>query len=446
MTDKMPLCDISAEQATLGAILIDPVSLMEVSSIVEPSDFYRPAHQLIYKAMLNINHRHGNIDIITVREEIANAGKLTEIGETKYLTLLADQVVTSANISDHAKIIRDKATQRQYLRFAMELTKKVYERDDIASWLPVQQAALAKRLAADAICHNYNEVILSAVKQIEDVSKGNITWLRLGYKNLDRLLGGGLKPAQLAIVAGRPGSGKTNLAVNIAENVAESGKRVLYFSLEMTAEELAQRTLAGFGKIDMSEPLKENDWSKIWPAAEKASKLQITVVDTPKLTIDMIRAIISKQIIESTVPIGLIIIDHIGKIKHHNPNASPYQKMCDISSDLKNLGKEFALPILTLCQLNRAVENRNVKNKRPCLADLRDSGSIEEDADIVIMIYRRDYYKHLEVEDNGDGEYQEDTNIVDLYIRKNRNGPPGQVEMFWQPGKSRFESLSRVPD
>lgn len=443
MMDRIPPQNVEAEQSVLGAMLIDKNAIDRASEILRPEDFYRQDDRIIYEVVLALRTRGEAVDIVTVAEELKKMGKLDEVGGTATITALSNAVPTAANVVYHAKIVEEKALRRQLISAATEVAATGYEDEqDIDTTIDMAEQkilAVANRKTTAHITL-IKEVVKDAMSRIEKLydSKEAFTGLPTGFSDFDRMTSG-LQPSDLIIVAARPSMGKSSLVLNIAQHVALKGKKsVAFFSLEMSKEQLVQRLLCSEARIDASRlrigQLEDAEWPNLVSAADKLSSAKIMLDDTPGITALEMRAKARRW--KNEHGLDLIIVDYLQLMQGTSKRASDnrQQEMSDISRSLKGLARELEVPVIALSQLSRSVESR--QSKRPMLSDLRESGALEQDADIVAFIYRDDYY-------NPDTDKK---NITEFIIAKHRNGPVGTVELFFQKDLTRFYDLSKNPE
>lgn len=460
MQDRIPAQNIEAEQSVLSAILIDNSVMEKIAEILKPPDFYRMTHQVIYKVMLQLHAKQQPIDMITLIEELKNQNKLEDVGGVSYITLLANIVPTSANALYHARIVVNNALLRQLGESGAAITALSFEKEeDIQSLIDraeqtLHSVSLRKHGKAFVPIH---DILTHTMDRMTNLQTGGttVTGLSTGFADLDKLTTG-LHPSDFIILAARPSMGKTALALNIAQNVAlrgakqkEAPKRVAFFSLEMSGDQLVQRMLcteadtdiktlaAGSGTEDTSAgPQTDNclaQWDKLWEAAAKLDEAHIYIDDTPGLSILDLRS--RARRLQAEGGLDFIVIDYLQLMqgsRSRNANDNRQQEVTEISRGLKALARELQVPVLALSQLSRSVELR--QSKQPMLSDLRESGSLEQDADIVLFLYREDYYK---------GADDTPSHITELIVAKHRNGPTGRVTLFFKEDCTKFISLSR---
>ena len=506
MKEKIIPQDIEAEQSVLSAMLIDKKAVGTVAEKLKPEDFYRPAHQIIYRTILSLHAKNEPADLVTVTHELKKQGKLKDVGDVLYITLLADIVPTAANVKYHAQIVEEKAVLRQMIESGTAIAAMGYEgADEIQCLIDKAEKSLLRlsyrKSATDFV--PIQEIVTATVDRIGEMAEGHDTaGLRTGFADLDELTGG-LHPSDFIILAARPSMGKTALALNIAQNVAlrgaaagEKPKRVAFFSLEMSRDQLVQRMICTEADVDMQElrpkrnevseakteeaetvtvadtgeaedgataqdavtPMAETGdastvsdraaqdevkrtddetekmelLNRIWVASDKLANSSVFIDDTPGLTIQELRS--KARRLKAEGGLDLIVIDYLQLMQASSGGAGSENRqheVAEISRGLKALARELDVPVLALSQLSRSVETRQVK--KPMLSDLRESGSLEQDADIVMFLYRDDYYKTEDAAPN---------HLTELIIAKHRNGPTGKVDLFFKNDCTKFVSLN----
>jgi replicative DNA helicase len=435
--DRLPPQNIEAEQAVLGAIFLEPSALTVASEILIPEDFYRASHQKIFNAMLKLNDDGKVVDLVTVTEELAAAKLIEDTGGVSYLSELASSVPTAANIEYYARIVEEKSLLRRLIRTATEIASDGYSREDeveaLLSEAEKNILAVAQRKNAGAF-HNIKDVLVRTYDNIEQMhqSAGEVTGLETGFIELDRMTAG-FQRNDLIIVGARPSVGKTAFALNIAQNVAhKTGENIAIFSLEMGAEQLVMRLLCAEGNIDAQRlrtgSLTDDDWGKLTMAMGSLSSSGIFIDDTPGVRISDIRSKCRR--LKQEHGLGMILIDYLQLILGSGrAGENRQQEVSEISRSLKQLARELQVPVIALSQLSRGVEQR--QDKRPMMSDIRESGSIEQDADIVAFLYRDDYYD----------KESENKNIIEIIIAKQRNGPTGTVSLAFVKEYNKFVNL-----
>ena len=440
LQDRVPPQNIEAEQAVLGSIFLDADVLIEAMEYVEPKDFYRRSHQLIFQTMMTLSDRNEAIDVVTIKDRLEQENLLEDVGGLSYLSDLALAVPTAANVIYYAKIVEQKSLLRNLIQTATEIVTKGFEQgEDVESILDDAERSILevseKRNRSGFL--SISDVLNTTIANIDQLYQNDeeITGLPTGYQALDKMTAG-LQAEELIILAARPAVGKTAFALNIAQNVGtKTDKAVAIFSLEMN------RMLCAEGSIEASHlrtgQLSEEEWQNLIIAMGSLSRANIYIDDTPGIKITEIRAK-CRKLAQEKGNLGLILIDYLQLIEGTGKE-NRQQEVSDISRQLKKLAKELKVPVIALSQLSRGVEQR--QDKRPVLSDIRESGSIEQDADIVAFLYRDDYYDRGEGED-GDHEPPEVDNVVEVIIEKNRSGARGTVELLFIKEYNKFSSLS----
>ncbi len=442
--NKVPPHDLEAEQAVLGSMLRDKDAVLDAAEILKPEDFYREDNQNIYQAMMNLNNKTEPIDVITVKDELSAMGMLDKVGGLTYLGQLPDKVPTTANVEKYVKIVAEKATLRNLIKAADEIIDLGYdpteEIDDIVEnaekkIIGIMQGKNQK--GYDPI----KDVLIRNINDLEELynRKEKITGVPTGFTELD-LKTAGLHKSALIILAARPGMGKTSFALNIATNAAmKSNVPVAIFSLEMAKEELVNRILCSEAMVDSNKvktgKLDEEDWERVAENVGLLSQAEIYINDTAN-TITEIRSRSRK--LKAEKDIGLIVVDYIQLISGSNNrrNGNREQEIAEISRSLKLLAKELNVPVIALSQLSRGVEKRD--DKRPLLSDIRESGSIEQDADIVMFLYRDEYYNK---------EQSQEPGVVEVIVAKHRAGSTGKIKLGWIGTYTKFVNReTRIDD
>ncbi|HFZ6981929.1 TPA: replicative DNA helicase [Streptococcus agalactiae] len=439
--------DLLAEQAVLGSIFISPEKLIMVREFISPDDFYKYSHKVIFRAMITLADRNDAIDAATVRNILDDQGDLQNIGGLGYIVELVNSVPTSANAEFYAKIVSEKAMLRDIISKLTDTVNMAYEGNDSDEIIATAEKALVDinehsnrsgfRKISDVLKVNYENLELRS-QQTSDV-----TGLPTGFRDLDRITTG-LHPDQLIILAARPAVGKTAFVLNIAQNVGTKQNRpVAIFSLEMGAESLVDRMLAAEGMVDSHSlrtgQLTDQDWNNVTIAQGALADAPIYIDDTPGIKITEIRARSRKLSQEVDDGLGLIVIDYLQLISGTRPE-NRQQEVSEISRQLKILAKELKVPVIALSQLSRGVEQR--QDKRPVLSDIRESGSIEQDADIVAFLYRDDYYRR----DGEEAEEIVEDNTVEVILEKNRAGARGTVKLMFQKEYNKFSSIAQFEE
>ncbi|MBE6074664.1 MAG: replicative DNA helicase [Selenomonas ruminantium] len=437
MPERVPPQNIEAEQAVLGAMLIKKEAIIAVQEILLPDDFYREAHRIVYEAMLELSGNDEAVDLVTLTEQLRKSEKLEKIGGLPFITQLANAVPTAANVTYHAKIVKEKAELRNLINAATEIAGAAYEDTDnvenIMDEAEKKILAVANRQNGGAF-ESMKSIVMRTFERINVLyeSKGGLTGISSGFKDLDTLTAG-LQKSDLILVAARPSMGKTAFTLNIASYVGLHGHSVAFFSLEMSKEQLMQRMLCSEGGIDASRlrtgQLDEGEWNHLVETADKLSRAPIYIDDTAGITVMDLRS--KARRLKAEHGLDLIIIDYLqlmqGRPSKNSDNRQ--QEISEISRSLKALARELDVPVIALSQLSRSVESRQVK--KPMLSDLRESGSLEQDADIVMFLYREDYYD----------KDTENKNITEIIVAKHRNGPVDSISLFFQKEFTKFRDL-----
>ncbi|EPI02549.1 MULTISPECIES: replicative DNA helicase [unclassified Enterococcus] len=444
--DRVPPQNIEAEQAVLGSVFLDAETIIDAMEYIEPKDFYRRSHQIIFETMIELNDRNEAIDVVTVKDRLEQGNLLEDAGGLSYLSDLALSVPTAANIVYYSKIVEEKSLLRTLIQTATGIVTKGFEQgEEVQTILDDAERSILevseKRNRSGFL--SISEVLNNTIETIDKLAQNNeeITGLPTGYQALDKMTAG-LQSEELIILAARPAVGKTAFALNIAQNVGtKTDRSVAIFSLEMGAESLVNRMLCAEGSIEASHlrtgQLSEEEWSNLIVAMGSLSKANIYIDDTPGIKISEIRAK-CRKLAQEKGNLGLILIDYLQLIEG-NGKENRQQEVSDISRQLKKLAKELKVPVIALSQLSRGVEQR--QDKRPVLSDIRESGSIEQDADIVAFLYRDDYYERENGED-GDAPEPQNDNVIEVIIEKNRSGARGTVELLFIKEYNKFSSLS----
>jgi replicative DNA helicase len=437
--ERLPPQNIEAEQAVLGAILLAPEQLPAVAELLRPEDFYRGAHQLIFKAALEVTESGEPVDVITLTGRLQLQGRLEEAGGIEYIIALSRSVPTAANVDHHARIVADRALLRRLIGVSTEIAATGYAgAEDVGDLLDMAERRILE-IAQSRTTRGFvpiRDVLLDAYNRIEHLyhHKGGLTGVPSGYSELDRMTSG-FQKSDLIIIAARPSVGKTAFALNIAQNVSVRGRQtVAVFSLEMSKEQLVQRMICAEANIDAhvlrTGQLQDEDWTKLTFGIESLSDAALYIDDSPGVTIADMRSRLRKLQLEKGL--GLVVVDYLQLIHGRGRTDNRQQEISEISRNLKSLARELDVPVIALSQLSRSVEQR--QDKRPMLSDIRESGSIEQDADVVAFLYRDDYY---------DPE-SEKKNIVEVIIGKQRNGPTGKVELVFLKNYNKFVSLEKT--
>lgn len=441
---KIPPHNLDAEMSLLGAILIDEEVLTDVLDKVKSEDFYEKRHQRIFAAIVRLFEMHRPIDLLTLSDELEKKDDLETVGGSSYLNELTNYVPTAANAGTYAELVAQRAVRRRLIKASTDIAELAYQDDsDTQEILERAEAELFSvsdtSLKQDLI--SLEQILTESFDRMEELhrDRGKLRGIRTGWRDLDNMTAG-LQRSDLIIIAARPAMGKTTLVTNLAYNVAAKEKQsVLFFSLEMSKEQLVDRMLADAAGVDAwnirTGNLSDDDFEKLSTAMGEMAEAPIYIDDTPGLTILEMRTKARRQ--AHVHPLGLIIVDYLQLMQGRNKGGefNRVQEVSEISRGLKLIARELNVPVIALSQLSRSVESRNPPI--PQLADLRESGSIEQDADIVQFIYRPGYYNP------DDPELQ---NITELHIAKHRNGPTGKVDLYFHPERLRFMSLDKRRD
>ena len=439
--------DSEAEKAVLGAVFLDPEAIIDASDILQPDDFYEHANRIVFQAMLNISDREEVIDPVTLQDELKKNNQVDDIGGIAYVTELSMATPTAAHVTYYAKIVKRKAILRNLISTSQRIIQNAIEgSDDVTDILDDAESQImgVSQDNASGGFKSIPDVLNTTMEEINSIpDDGNtVTGLPSGFSELDKMTTG-FHDDELIILAARPGVGKTAFALNVAQFVGlKTDKTVAMFSLEMGAEQLVQRMLASEGLIDSQHlrtgQLTDEEWRKLVVAAGSLDNTSIYIDDTPGIKMSEIRAK-ARRLAKEKGNLGLIVIDYLQLIEGPR-SESRQQEVSAISRQLKKLAKELHIPVIALSQLSRSVEQR--QDKRPVLSDIRESGSIEQDADIVAFLYRDDYYRdERDEDDEGEVEAEEDNGEVEVIIEKNRSGTRGTVKLMFSKPYNRFSNL-----
>lgn len=434
ITDKVPPQNIEAEQSILGSIMIENDAFPKVIETISREDLYKESHRKIFDAMIELFEKSEPIDLITISEELRKRNVLEEIGGEAYLSTLASQVPTAANVRYHAKIIREKALLRALIKSSSEIASKVYEENLDADELVDHAERIIFNISDKRIKTSFVELkslIKGSFETIEHLydKKSAITGIASGFKDLDERTSG-FQRSDLIVIGGRPSMGKTAFSLNIARHVGvEMKEPVAIFSLEMSKEQLAMRMLCSEAMVDSNNVrkgfIRKDDWSKLTNAAGRLTEAPIYIDDSSSTTVLEMRAKARRLKLEHK-GLSLVIVDYLQLMRGRGNFERREQEISDISRSLKALAKELAVPVIALSQLNRGVEQRH--EKKPTLADLRESGAIEQDADVIIFLYRDEVYNKNTPEKNK----------AEINIAKQRNGPTDTISLTFFPNYTRF--------
>ena len=423
---RIPPHSVESEQSILGSIILDKDAIITVAETIVPGDFYKEAHKIIYESMLKLNSNNEPIDLITLIEELRKDGQLDNIGGISYLTSLSTIVPTTSNVKYYANIVKEKSVMRQLIKASNEIINLGYDgATDVSEILEKAEKSIfdiSQEKSGDDI-QPISLVLQDTYDMIEKLytDKSDVTGITTGFTDLNKKING-LQRTDLILIAARPAMGKTAFSLNLVQNAAlKGGASVAVFSLEMSKEQLVQRMLSAQSNVELSKiktgTLGESDWPRIIDAMAVLSEANIFIDDTPGIKISEIRSKCRKLKIEKGL--DFILIDYLQLMEGDGKNENRQQEIAKISRSLKILAKELDCPVVALSQLSRSPELR--KDHRPILSDLRESGSIEQDADIVMFLYRDEYYH----------DDSEKKNIGEIIIAKNRHGETGNVELVW---------------
>ena len=439
--DRLPPSNVEAEEAVLGSLMVDSERIYTVQDIVKPDDFYREKNRYIFKALLALSERDESVDLLTVADELRRYGWLEEIGGEAYIINLITVAPTSYNADSYARLVKASAIRRRLINAASVIANMAFdETEDIDKTCDdAEQLLFALRSSAsnDRI-QSFESLARAYIDYVEDMkaSGGKLLGLPTGFLDIDRLIGG-MANGDMITVAGRPSMGKTALMMNIGLNAIEKADRpitVLTFSLEMSAERLFERAVSSVSRIDAARlrtgDLSGDEWPKFYDVAGKLGTARLFIDDTPALTPNTFRS--RARRVQARYGLDLILLDYLQLMGADGKAVNRVQEISVAGKTIKAVLRELNVPGIVASQLNRGVENRS--NKRPALSDLRDSGTIEEDSDQVWLLYRDDYYND---------EASERPNIAEIHIAKNRNGPTGIIDLFWQRQVASFRNLER---
>lgn len=437
LAGRIPPQNLEAEISTLGALLLDPEAIAKVADFLSPEDFYRPDHASIYDCMLVLFEKRTPIDIVTVADELIRIKKLEEVGGHAALSSLVSAVATASNVQHYANIIREKAMLRRLIHASSKIGELGFQEDQSTEEILDQAERSLFEVTQRFLKQNFiavRSILTESFERLDALSKqdGSMRGLSTGFRHVDSILGG-LQPSDLIILAARPSMGKTAFALNIAEHVAIHQKKTVgLFSLEMSKEQLVDRLISSIGLIDSwklrNGKLTDEDFRNLNESYGILAEANLFIDDAASASVMEVRA--KARRLQAEHGLDLIVIDYLQLMEGHSrsSDSNRVQEVSEISRSLKSLAKELACPVLALSQLSRAVESR--PDKRPMLSDLRESGSIEQDADVVIFLYRDDYYNK-----------DEQNHLMEVLVRKHRNGPTGDAKVLSRLQFSRFETL-----
>lgn len=434
---KIPPHSSEAEQTVLGAMLIDKLALEKAINKLDAEDFYFEANKEIFDSAKEVNRNNKPVDLITINEELKRRGNVEFVGGLNYLTGLSENIITTRNIETYCDIIKEKSTVRKLINAANEIIAKGYQDNEevekIIELAETRIFAISQQRETSDFSH-MKEIVMDVFYQLEERAKsdGTLTGVTTGFANLDRMTAG-LQKSDLILLAARPSMGKTALALNIATNAAKSGSSVAVFSLEMSKAQLVQRIVSMESLVESNKlrtgDLLDDDWSKLANSMNLVSETNIFIDDTPGIT--LFEAMSKCRRLKTEKGFDLIIIDYLQLMQGDSKSESRQQEISALSRGLKGLAREMDCPVLLLSQLSRAPEMRT--DHRPILSDLRESGAIEQDADVVMLLYRDEYYD----------KESEKKGIAEVIIAKQRNGSTGTVELAWI---DRFTKFSDIPN
>ena len=438
MMNKVPPQNIDAEQSVLGALFVERDALYRVARFLKAEDFYLESHRLIYKSFLDLDEAGVPPDMVTITDALRQQGNLDKVGGATYVASLAALVPTAANVEHYARIIEEKSLLRSLISMATRIAGMGYEGGEEAEKLIDEAENMLLQLSSRRSSSGFSpieRILVEIFKVIEDRyrNKGKTSGILTGFNDLDRLLCG-LQPGDLIIVAGRPAMGKTSFGMTVAHQAAvQNGVPTAVFSLEMAKAQLVQRVLCAEAMVDMqrvrSGYLTDMDWNKLAESAAKLTRTPLFIDDSPGLSVRQVRA--KARRLKAEKGLGLIVIDYLQLMQGSSRTENRQQEIADISRSLKAMAKDLEVPVMALAQLSRSVEQRD--KKRPIMSDLRESGSLEQDADVVMFIYREEYYK----------PDTEKKAIAEIIVAKQRNGPTGSVELAFLKEYTRFMNLER---
>lgn len=443
-SSRIPPQSLEAEQAVLGAMLLEKDAIGRTIEILTSECFYRESHRKVFEAVSSLYERGLAADLIAVADELRGRGQLDALGGSAFLSSLQDQVATAAHVEHHCRIVLEKHVMRELIRTGTEIVRKAYDGGGTSGEMIDSAEQMIFGISDPRIKRGFTPIrnlLQRAVQVIERVyeNKRAVTGVPSGYSALDRMTAG-FQNSDLIVIAGRPAMGKTSFALNIAEYAATGSERVPVgiFSLEMSADQLVQRFLASRAGIPVHRLrtgfLSEDQWPRLIDAAGILTQAPIYIDDTPAASIMEIRA--KARRLKSEYGLGLLVVDYLQLARGFIDSENRQQEISSISRSLKALAKELNIPVIALSQLSRAVENR--EDKRPVLADLRESGAIEQDADLVLFVFREKVYRKQQRPEDG----QQD--VAEIIIGKHRNGPIGTVKLFFNSELTRFETLEEL--
>lgn len=436
MSNRVPPHNIEAEQAILGGLMLDSEAWDDVASLIDTPDFYRPAHKKIFEAIKSLNRQGQSADIVVLSNHIQRNNEMEAIGGPRYLAELIENTPSTVYLEQYSKIVKEKSLVRKMVAATQKIADEGLTEgfEDVEKYLEAAESSVfnvAQTGSDKQTLTGPDELVKNSITKIQEIMalKGNITGISTGFLELDEMTAG-LHGGELIIVAARPSMGKTALGLNITSHAAlREGKSVAFFSVEMPKEQLMMRILASEAKINLGKirigQIDDNSWARLINTAAKMSESKLYINDSSGISPFEIRSIARKH--QSKHGLDLIVIDYLQLMSMKQRMESREREVSEISKSLKALSKELNIPVIALAQLNRGVEGRS--DRRPMLSDLRESGSIEQDADVIAMIYREDYY-----------ERENPTGAAEIIIGKQRNGPTGTVKVRWEPALGRFSN------
>ncbi len=438
--EKLPPQNIEAEEAILGAVLKNPVCFNKIADIITSNSFYKPAHKIIFEAIVELFNKNQAIDILTVSEHLNEKEKLEQVGGRAYINDLAINIATTANIEYYAKIVQEKAIKRELINAGSEIAEMAYDNMPTDATLDNAERLIfniaQQKTSSDLV--SVKDLVLTSYEQISYryEHRDELTGVPTGFYDFDNMTSG-LQKSDLIILAARPSMGKTALALNIAQNVAlKARKTVAIFSLEMSKEQLVQRMLCSEAEVDTHKlktgNMQASDWEKLTTAMNHFADAPLFIDDKPGATVMEVRAKCRRLALEQK-EIGLVVIDYLQLMEASGNKEDRTQQISGISRGLKSLARELNVPVIALSQLSRAVESR--PDKRPMMSDLRESGAIEQDADIIMFIYRDEYYNKEDTENRGKAE---------VIVAKHRNGAVGSVDLLFQGSITKFKNVTKT--
>ncbi|MFH1791137.1 MAG: replicative DNA helicase [Candidatus Omnitrophota bacterium] len=435
---KVPPQNIEAEIAVLGSMLLERDAVSQAIEIIDESFFYKDAHRIIYSAIVKLYDSNKAVDTITLVEELKKRNRLEEIGGVSYLTTLTASIPTAANIEYYAKIVKEKAILRSLISTASQIVSESYDASSNVDNLLDKAEKMIFDISSNKVESNIvsiKDVIKSSIEAIDNLyqRKEHVTGLATGFHEFD-IMTAGLQPSDFIVIAGRPSMGKSALVTCMAEHIAVVEKKpIAFFSIEMSKEQLVQRLLCSHARVDYHKVrtgfLSQSDWPRLVNAAGKLSESPLYIDDTPGITVLELRA--KARRLKSKYDIQLIVMDYMQLIQGPQGIENRQQEISEISRSIKALARELHVPVIAVSQLSRAVEQRS--DKRPQLSDLRESGAIEQDADLVILLLREEYYNPTD----------ENRGTAEVIVAKQRNGPVGSVKLAFIHEFTRFENLAK---